>query len=288
MKKPIKLVGLALIAMSMMSVASCGGKDNDVTPPEQDDVETETNLRLIKAGDETYSYDNKGRCIAIKNKYHRYTIDWDKGEILSADSDNPTGYTWNFKTDSKGLITEYAGNWEYGDASAKGQGNEKTVFSYDKTGHLTTVIFNSTVSDLVGDGEFKQNIKSVLTWENGNLVQINIVSDYTDFGTRHVTEDNYKITYDSGKGNVHKQWSQGILQLFDFPLSSEFGNIGMYGTGTVDFPVNIKVDKDNHSSTYNYPVKISTNKDGYIDREIVDDKTYNYLYEEVGMRSVAF
>lgn len=288
MKKPIKLVGFALIAMSMLSVASCGGKDNDVTPPEQDDVETETNLRLIKAGNETYSYDNKGRCIAIKNKYRRYTIDWDKGEFLSADSDSPTGYAWNFKTDSKGLITEYAGNWEYGDASAKGQGNEKTVFSYDKAGHLTTVIFNSTASDLVGDGEFKQNIKSVLTWENGNLVQINIVSDYTDFGTRHVTEDNYKITYDSGKGNVHKQWSQGILQLFDFPLSSELGNIGMYGTGTVDFPVNIKVDMDNHSSTYNYPVKISTNKDGYIDREIVDDKTYNYLYEEVSMRSVAF
>ena len=135
MKKPIKLVGLALIAMSMMSVASCGGKDNDVTPPEQDNVETETNLRLIKAGDETYSYDNKGRCIAIKNKYRRYTIDWDKGEFLSADSDNPTGYAWNFKTDSKGLITEYAGNWEYGDASTKGQGNEKTVFSYDKAGH---------------------------------------------------------------------------------------------------------------------------------------------------------
>lgn len=288
MKKPIKLVGLALIAMSMMSVASCGGKDNDVTPPEQDDVETETNLRLIKAGDETYTYDNKGRCIAIKTKYHSYTVDWDKGEILDSDSDNSARYSWDFKTDSNGLITEYAREWEYGDESVNEQGNEKTVFTYDKAGHLTIVVFNSTAPDLVGDGEFKQYKKIVLTWEDGNLVQVNAALDYTDFGIRHVTEDNYEITYDSGKKNVHEQWSQGILQLFDIPLSSELGNIGMYGTGTVDFPVNIKVDKDNHSSTYNYPVKISANKDGYIDREIVDDKTYNYLYEEVGMRSVAF
>lgn len=304
MMKQIKLAGLALIAMSAMSVASCGGNDNDpdVIPPKQDDVETETSLRLTKVEDKTnshydgnyscdYSYDNKGRCIAIGTKYSSYTFDWDKGEIL--DKGNTNDYLWTFKTDSKNLITEYLGDWVDRDASERKQKGEKTVFSYDKSGHLTTVIFNFPASGLPRYdefGEFKEYMKAVLTWKDGNLVHINIVWDYTIDSTRTVTEYNYEITYDSGKGNVHKQWCQGILRLFEFELIQALGNIGMYGTGTVDFPVNIKVDKkkDNQNTTYNYPVKISTNKDGYIESEIVNDRTYNYLYEEVGMRSLAF
>lgn len=302
MMKPIKLAGLALIAMSAMSVASCGGNDNDpdVNTPKQDDVETRTSLRLTKVEsrpnsflDITYSYDNKGRCITMGTDSHSFTIDWDKGEFILDESGYIKTFLRYFKKNSKGLITEYLGHsWldDPEDASA----GEKIVFSYDKSGHVTNVIFNSPASGLPKydeNGETKHYMKAVLTWKDGNLVHINMVRDYTIDSIRKVTEYNYEITYDSGKGNVHKQWFQSILHFFDsYPLFWYLGNIGMFGMGTVDFPVNIKANEktDNRNTTHNYPVKVSTNKDGYIESEIVNNKTYNYLYEEVGMRSSAF
>ena len=289
MKKTIKLVGLALIAMSVMPIASCGGDDKDVTPPGQDDIEKETGMRLTRVGSDRYSYDSEGRCIAIRTSDYSFTIDWDKGEIFTRDSDDPDGSTINFKTNGKGYITEMSSSWDYVDSEGAYKGNEKFILTYDKSGHLVKSVCHSESSGFENGQEFEFEGEMIhnLTWEDGNLVHVNSFEDYTENGEREVDEDSYEISYNTNQENVYKQWTEGmLLNALDGLIYIELGHIGAYGVGPVNFPVNIEAEEGN--SKDNHSIKIYTNSDGLISKEVLDGQTLNYVYDQIGTRSEIF
>lgn len=289
MKKTIKLVGLALIAMSVMPIASCSGDDKDVTPPGQDDIENETGMRLTRVGNDRYSYDSEGRCIAVRTSDYSFTIDWDKGEIFTGDSDDPDGTILNFKTNGKGYITEFSESWDYEDFAGPYKGNAKCVLTYDKSGHLIKSVYHSEGSGSENGHEFEFEGEMIhnLTWEDGNLVHVNSFEDYTENGEREVYDYSYEISYNTNQENVYKQWTEGmLLNALDGLVYTELGHIGAYGVGSVNFPVNIYAEEGN--STNNYSIKISTNSDGLISKEVLDGETLNYVYDQIGTRSEVF
>ena len=290
MKKTMRIVGFACVAIALLPLASCGDDDEGVTPPGENEIEKETGMRLSSVGEFDFTYDKDGRCILVEeNSYYgsgyesKIVIDWNAGTITEKDGyEDEPDEVYHFKTNGKGYITELtqSQNYNYGQGvSYKVDGKAK--FSYDKSGHLAGMELSSTASGVDEGEKFteKINVDYSMKWENGNLVSAVAKEDELYDGDREYDEYNYDLTYSDRINTYHQTTLSTMYMLYDMNLTI-LGHVGMFGVGTENFPTHItQTDQDGDKS--NYSIQITANSVGLITSEKINGSTYNYYYEGV-------
>lgn len=292
MKKTFRMIGLTFMAVSVMPFVSCS-KDDDggVTPPTDNKdnivnvVAKETGKQLIQVGNYYFDYNEKGVPVAVYYYSHDegYEINWNKGIITDADSDMGAIH---FTTNGQGYITEASQSWSYidGEDSYKGSGN--ATFSYDGSGHITSIVFSSSESGMDEGERFNYKGKETinLTWKDGNLVKMKGRSEETEGTYKEVDEYTVTVTYGSDK-NEFKQWCYSLAEdVLNFEFS-QFAHIGMLGVGTKNLPVSMHAESiSDDGNTYNndYNIEVYTDADGLISSERYGYQTIDYRYESVG------
>lgn len=294
MKKTIRTIGLTFMAVSVMPFVSCD-KDDDggVTPPSDNKdnivnvVATETGLHLKQVGNYYFDYNDKGVPVGVYYYSYGegYEIDWNKGIITYTDESDMGNI--HFTTNGQGYITEASQSWSYidGEDSYKGSGN--ATFSYDGSGHITSIVFSSSESGMDEGERFNYKGKETinLTWKDGNLVKMKSRYEETENSYKEVYEYTADIAYGSDK-NEFKQWCYSLSEdILDFEFS-EFAHIGMLGVGTKNFPVSIHVESVNEddvdSSSSDRDVEVYTDGNGLISSEQYGYQTIDYRYESAG------
>lgn len=284
--KTFKKFGLACIALTVTTLASCSKDEDGITIPSESEIEQTTGERLHYVNGYVFTYNSEGVCTGFKQAqyYEQLTIDWVKGELSLSDTDNPMDHGLKFKTNSKGYITEISQSWDHREDGDSYKGSGVCSFSYDKSGHLTNISITSSESG-VDDGErysYKSNAKYSITWQNGNLVHVKYVEDETEDGETERDTRTYEISYDDQE-NKFRQWTQGILDKVLNNYYLTLANVGLFGVGTSNFPSLIVRSSDGY--TGNYPITVYVNKNGLIYSELVDGRTVDYIYEDTDVHS---
>lgn len=260
-------------------MSSCKDDDNGGSAPQGPTAIFDGNL-LTKTGDFTFRYDNKGRCVSIRDVYDSedmFTINYESGKLTMEGDEIP--YNVSFTRD--GYISRIwlnESSKENG-ISYKIEGN--ISFNYDSDGHLVSG-FNTGKYSASGYGnsyEGYDNAEAKFTWRNGNLTDVLIKeSGYnTKDGNYNMTRT-AAITY-SDIPNEFNQWTWAQEEAM--MTSDVLGFAGLLGRGSSNLASSYTETDEEHNTT-NYLSTYTLNDNGSIRQERIDRNQYNYTYSLFG------
>lgn len=275
---------LFVFCVCLFTFTACSDSDND----DGGDIPSKGvalyNGKLItKVGGAWFKYDEKNRCSSFgENRYDNYTIDYTQGVIVTDDEEEKINVSFN----SKCYITRY--RWKSFSEYYNEEEDLSLSFTYDGSGHLTSITGKSKYTDNNEDFEDIENATVKLSWKNGNLVNITSTTEAKDNDGGYEKEINeFTIKY----GTEENIWLQPVYSLLYEFLPEEvecLGHIGMFGVGPANFPVSIyvKTTNTNNESGKNKTttteddtnVSVSTNTDGTINYEYCQNGYLYYSY----------
>lgn len=272
------LASIAIIgAMGVVSSCSSDDGDGNGSAPDGPTAVYDGNL-LTKAGNYTFAYDEKGRCVSIKEYGDKlYSFDYESGTI-TMDDDFDTPYNVSFTRD--GYISRI---WAKMNEKVEGMSvklNGETTFDYDSSGHFISgsSSFEITVSGQGMSYSEKDESEAKLTWNNGNLTNVALKESGYDDEDEYDSTTTVEISY-SNTPNEFKQWT--FAQEGASMATECLGLAGLMGIGTADLINSYTenyIEAGNRTETHTYSVSYQTNSIGLISQERLNGSSYNYSY----------
>lgn len=156
----------------------------------------------------------------------------------SGDESSVETYT-NIKVNDKGFATSatYQSTDVYDGETEKTNG--QATMAYDADGHITEKQVNST-----GPG-YTENYKITYTWNNGNLLSVQVEDRYSDNEESGVLTTIYKYTYGEGQPNPGIYFDGMWYMTYDFMWYA-----GLFGKTTKDIPTSVKYTEIEDGQVY--------------------------------------
>lgn len=281
MKKRKYFLSALLASACLFTFPACSDSDDDEGGSIPSKGVALYNGKLItNVGSTWFKYDENNRCTSFgDNRYDNHTIDYTTGIIYDNDNDDNFSVSFN----SKCQITKY----QYSYKANNDEETESATFSYDASGHLTSITGKSKYVEYEGSGKYEDivgNGTAKLQWKNGNLVKIIITEECKDNdGGYEKNIDEITIKYNTEE-NI---WLQPVGSILENVLPSDVYNlvhVGMFGVGPANFPVSVYVKRtstynedgelNTETSENNYEISVRTNVDGTIDN-VYDQSLYS-------------
>ena len=234
-----------LLAVGFASCSDDDEKKTDPTPPGDQatttpDVSQDLGIQFpvtsINGSWEVFNYtDGKLTSGTLSNPNGTFTISHNpltiKVEMQYGDSGDESSvetYT-NIKVNDKGFATSatYQSTDVYDGETEKTNG--QATMAYDADGHITEKQVNST-----GPG-YTENYKITYTWNNGNLLSVQVEDRYSDNEESGVLTTIYKYTYGEGQPNPGIYFDGMWYMTYDFMWYA-----GLFGKTTKDIPTSVK------------------------------------------------
>lgn len=279
---------LMLCVMTLPLILACGNDtDEDSTPTSADVLDKNNGLRVMKVGDVTYYYTDKGQIdYLLDGIYDRYdfsdtpnriiyTTEGDEKHILSL-LYNSAGYITNVSSTGNGSDSE--GSWSL---------NANTSISYDNNGHIIETSGSGKESGTNQDGSTfseKWSVKYIFTWNNNILIQVDRTERIERNGNTENETETWIYTYaDHLNKNVYCQWTPSFKHAFGSDIV--FSYIGLCGKGPSSLPISAKQHYDNyfdgksHITDKSYTYRYGFNNDGSVSYNYVNSTRYDFSYE---------
>ena len=244
-----------LLAVGFASCSDDDEKKTDPTPPgDQDtttpDVSQDLGIQFpvtsINGSWEVFNYtDGKLTSGTLSNPNVTFTISHNPLTIkvemqygASGDESSVEAYT-NIKVNDKGFATSatYHSTDVYDGETEKTNG--QATMAYDADGHITEKQVNST-----GPG-YTENYKITYTWNNGNLLSVQVEDRYSDNEESGVLTTIYKYTYGEGQPNPGIYFDGMWYMTYDFMWYA-----GLFGKTTKDIPTSVKYTEIEDGQVY--------------------------------------
>ena len=244
-----------LLAVGFASCSDDDEKKTDPTPPGDQatttpDVSQDLGIQFpvtsINGSWEVFNYtDGKLTSGTLSNPNGTFTISHNpltiKVEMQYGDSGDESSvetYT-NIKVNDKGFATSatYQSTDVYDGETEKTNG--QATMAYDADGHITEKQVNST-----GPG-YTENYKITYTWNNGNLLSVQVEDRYSDNEESGVLTTIYKYTYGEGQPNPGIYFDGMWYMTYDFMWYA-----GLFGKTTKDIPTSVKYTEIEDGQVY--------------------------------------
>lgn len=267
-----------LLAVGFASCSDDDEKKTDPTPPGDQatttpDVSQDLGIQFpvtsINGSWEVFNYtDGKLTSGTLSNPNGTFTISHNpltiKVEMQYGDSGDESSvetYT-NIKVNDKGFATSatYQSTDVYDGETEKTNG--QATMAYDADGHITEKQVNST-----GPG-YTENYKITYTWNNGNLLSVQVEDRYSDNEESGVLTTIYKYTYGEGQPNPGIYFDGMWYMTYDFMWYA-----GLFGKTTKDIPTSVKYTEIEDGQVY-YEYRLSR----------ITMKTAHWLLWSIGMQ----
>lgn len=286
MKKTFRILGaMALCAVMIPAVSSCGGDDDGDEPGNGGVVDVE-GTRLTSINGVRIVYDADGRMTQVGSPYG-VKIDYSRGTII-VDDDDEEG-TADVRFNGHGYLSELSSSWDYTDDEDRYEyrytGSGKVTFSYNGDGNLTKVVSESreTEKNLTTGGkeDYYDRYMITLTWRDGNLITaVEEGEERDDDGTERWT-DTYTYTY----GNQSNKYFQMPISV-SYPIADDsayevLAAVGLFGKGPAmlpDYMRESEVEDNGYTDSHSYNISFSLLGNGAIKTEDFGYHTYNYGY----------
>lgn len=288
MKKKFFLSFFALTALlAGTTLVSCGGDDDGdggnssaLSPTIVD--EQGSPLRLTRAGDVYYYYDEQGKLVGVKGDDGTYTIDGTNITISESDFEE----TWKLSFNGKGMVTKFSVSGVEDDDDGVYKFSGSASVSYNGNNQITGISGSS--SGKIGSESIKSTFTAKYTWTNNNLTAVYSSAKNTgEYKGKKVTEEDIidaKLEY----GTQDNPLRQMPYDLYDevIDLGVDFGApLGWFGVGPATFPTKATIKHvDNYAGdedeyTYNCSPSYTLNDNGTIATERFYSGTRYYTYE---------
>ncbi len=244
-----------LLAVGFASCSDDDEKKTDPTPPGDQatttpDVSQDLGIQFpvtsINGSWEVFNYtDGKLTSGTLSNPNGTFTISHNpltiKVEMQYGDSGDESSvetYT-NIKVNDKGFAKSatYQSTDVYDGETEKTNG--QATMAYDADGHITEKQVNST-----GPG-YTENYKITYTWNNGNLLSVQVEDRYSDNEESGVLTTIYKYTYGEGQPNPGIYFDGMWYMTYDFMWYA-----GLFGKTTKDIPTSVKYTEIEDGQVY--------------------------------------
>ena len=212
------------------------GDQATTTPDVSQDLGIQFPVTSINGSWEVFNYtDGKLTSGTLSNPDGTFTISHNpltiKVEMQYGDSGDESSvetYT-NIKVNDKGFATSatYQSTDVYDGETEKTNGQATMANAAD--GHITEKQVNST-----GPG-YTENYKISYTWNNGNLLSVQVEDRYSDNEESGVLTTIYKYTYGEGQPNPGIYFDGMWYMTYDFMWYA-----GLFGKTTKDIPTSVK------------------------------------------------
>ena len=222
------------------------GDQATTTPDVSQDLGIQFPVTSINGSWEVFNYtDGKLTSGTLSNPNGTFTISHNpltiKVEMQYGDSGDESSvetYT-NIKVNDKGFATSatYQSTDVYDGETEKTNG--QATMAYDADGHITEKQVNST-----GPG-YTENYKITYTWNNGNLLSVQVEDRYSDNEESGVLTTIYKYTYGEGQPNPGIYFDGMWYMTYDFMWYA-----GLFGKTTKDIPTSVKYTEIEDGQVY--------------------------------------
>lgn len=222
------------------------GDQATTTPDVSQDLGIQFPVTSINGSWEVFNYtDGKLTSGTLSNPDGTFTISHNpltiKVEMQYGDSGDESSvetYT-NIKVNDKGFATSatYQSTDVYDGETEKTNG--QATMAYDADGHITEKQVNST-----GPG-YTENYKITYTWNNGNLLSVQVEDRYSDNEESGVLTTIYKYTYGEGQPNPGIYFDGMWYMTYDFMWYA-----GLFGKTTKDIPTSVKYTEIEDGQVY--------------------------------------
>ena len=222
------------------------GDQATTTPDVSQDLGIQFPVTSINGSWEVFNYtDGKLTSGTLSNPNGTFTISHNpltiKVEMQYGDSGDESSvetYT-NIKVNDKGFATSatYQSTDVYDGETKKTNG--QGTMAYDADGHITEKQVNST-----GPG-YTENYKITYTWNNGNLLSVQVEDRYSDNEESGVLTTIYKYTYGEGQPNPGIYFDGMWYMTYDFMWYA-----GLFGKTTKDIPTSVKYTEIEDGQVY--------------------------------------
>lgn len=247
------------------------GDQATTTPDVSQDLGIQFPVTSINGSWEVFNYtDGKLTSGTLSNPNGTFTISHNpltiKVEMQYGDSGDESSvetYT-NIKVNDKGFATSatYQSTDVYDGETEKTNG--QATMAYDADGHITEKQVNST-----GPG-YTENYKITYTWNNGNLLSVQVEDRYSDNEESGVLTTIYKYTYGEGQPNPGIYFDGMWYMTYDFMWYA-----GLFGKTTKDIPTSVKYTEiEDGQVYYEYEKRLSR----------ITMKTAHWLLWSIGMQ----
>lgn len=265
----------ATAAACTFGAVSCSDDDGDgdgsssAGNTESGVIETTTGkkVRVVKAGEYTYSYNSDGTLASYFNGDVTYNATYNPFTLTShyKGSDWEQDLTYGISLNSKGYISAINATESSKEDGESSTSSGKITFSYNGSGNITQ-IKSSGKGTIVEDGEKISGSSSAtydFTWTDGKLMKISY--SYSGFGEKET--ETYEFTYGSNaKQNVFCQYVPAFM---DNDLLDDFSYIGYIGKGPAMLPTSCKytyTEDDEKPQSGTVSCTYTLNSDGTVNK----------------------
>ena len=240
MKKTLKTMALLLMAAVVTGVMGCGSDD----PSYNDGVlENDGSLRVASVGECKFYYGTNGLLNYFRIGSNRYELNNSKDTLEAVDLYDGKVLYYNVSFSKQGylLTTQYAalGSDFYGTWKE----TSESKLAYDGDGHLSqiSVAYSESGVDNAISYSGSGTMTYALTWQNGNLMQVDVKDVYTEGDDVEHSEETWTYTYGNASyTNKHHQYAPSVVAALGeedyYLLESALAYVGMLGKGTASLP----------------------------------------------------
>lgn len=291
MKKTLRTIGaLALCAVLVPALGSCGGDDDDDEPGGGGVIELD-GTRLTFYNNLTLNYDSEGRFKSVTLPYNQSTklleIDYSRGSIILLEG---TEYMdeMEVRFNGRGYISRLSSSWDYtendGGDRYHSVGSGEMTFDYNGDGNLTSIECRSSETEKdLDDGSverFDEHYTIDYEWRDGNLVRALKEGVESESGD---PDYHWSMPYTFKYGNqrnVFLQTPGSIAYVgFDDSVIQILAAVGLFGNGPEMLPTRFTETEDGEMESHN--ISFTLNSNGTIAYEDNGEYTYTYGYSDI-------
>lgn len=288
--KTFRTIGaLALCAVLVPALSSCGGDDDD-DEPGNGGVIVMDGTRLTSVSNYRISYDADGRLKRISSPFtgngNLLEIDYADGTITLDDGEDEMEYM-DVKFNGNGYISRLSSSWDYtendGGDRYRYTGDGRMTFSYNGDGNLVKIDCEMTETEKDLDDNSTERFTERYTisydWRNGNLVRAVEEGREIEDGDDDDWTDTYTLEY----GNLPNTFLQTPATIayigFDESAMQLLAMAGLFGNGPEMLPSEMTDDEDGYTDTWR--IVFSLNSNGSIAEERNGYRGYTYGYSNI-------
>lgn len=277
-RKTLTNMGLAVATALALttSLTSCSSDDDDCNCSGSGNtaagvIETRTGekMRITKAGNIRYSYNDNGTLASFGSTSDPYEVSYNPFTITHINSGN--GYSdkdvfSNIGTNSGGYITSLSNKYDYEGTEDEEHGTGKISVSYNGNGNITRMK-GSGSGVYIEDGDkekYSSSFDYVFTWDDGKLIKA--VYTFVEDGEKDV--ETYIYDYTNAEKNITLQYIPNFMSIDDDDFLGALFCIGYMGKGPSLLPSGVEyTSKDDEGTDERYYDCIYyTNNDGIVQR----------------------
>lgn len=281
--KTLKFLSAAALALAIAPVFNSCKSEDAPEDPNGSEAAIIDGTHVTSINNIHIEYDRYNRPISFTDQYddEGISIDYNANKIY-ADGDE-----LDVKFNKNGFITEMSTSWDEKDVedgdTYHSKGSGKITFTYDKNNCLTSIKETSSETEKYsGSNEtykYSRDVKTDLTWNNGNLVRIYSEEKEDEDGEKD--EERYTTAVEYGNDvNSYRQFPLSLLETFEEGLIEVCFAVGLFGNGPAYLPEAVSItDTEGYDDSFSISFRLNNN--GSFMTETGKYGTWQYGYSDI-------